>query len=53
MFMYEKEGKLNIIFGDNKPAAEDMNPDVVLEKDADGVIILHVGEKEIKSTDAE
>lgn len=52
MFMYEKDGKLNIIFGEvNKPVTGDAKADVVLEKDADGVIIVHVGDKEIKSND--
>ena len=31
MFIYEKEGKLCIMIADNKPAAEGVTPDVVVE----------------------
>lgn len=31
MFVYEKNGKLNIMINDNKPAAEGVTPDVVIE----------------------
>lgn len=31
MFIYEKDGKLNIMLTGNKPAAEGKTPDVVVE----------------------
>ena len=46
MFIYEKDGKLNIVFGNGIHTPVD-NPDVILEK-ADGKIIVHVGDETIE-----
>lgn len=49
MFMYEKDGKLCIVFDDNKPAE---NPDVIIEK-VDDKVLIHVGNTTIEgSTDS-
>ena len=50
MFMYERDGKLCIVFNDNKPADQ---PDVIIEK-VDDKVLIHVGDTTIEgSTDSE
>lgn len=46
MFMYEAEGKLNIVFDENRPVE---NPDVIIEKGEDGYIRIHIGDTVISN----
>ena len=46
MYMYEKEGKLCIVFTDKQLPAE--TPDVIIYKDEVGKIILQVGDQKIE-----